>query len=86
MSDPGDPSLIFDHPDQGTTIQGSICEAEYKVAEGHRIELSLRVMGKCLHTLDIINYYPSPISDPIQPDKIEVYWPAEPGKKGWWQK
>jgi hypothetical protein len=82
---PDDDSWFFPHPLLPDSPQASVAEAEYIDTDSGEVEISLRTQGEFLHVLDVYRRDGTRLRKPLDPARIEVFWPAELGKKGWWE-
>jgi hypothetical protein len=79
-----DDSLTFNIPDwAGTTC--IVAEAEYQDTDGTLVTLTARTVDGKLAEIEVWKIDGSRLAAPIVIDKVDVFWPAEAGKKGWWE-
>jgi hypothetical protein len=62
-----------------------VAEAEYKDKDGVTVHLTVFASDVSLLEIDIHKQDGSRITEPLDPKRLDVFWPPEPGKKGWWE-
>jgi hypothetical protein len=80
-----DDSLVFQGAQPGSSGFSPVAEAEYKDKDGVTVHLTVFASDVSLLEIDIHKQDGSRITEPLDPKRLDVFWPPEPGKKGWWE-
>jgi len=80
-----DDSLVFQSAHPGSSGFSPVVEAEYKDTDEVKVHLTLFASDESLLEIDIHKEDGSRITEPLDPKRLDVFWPPEPGKKGWWE-
>jgi hypothetical protein len=64
---------------------GIVAEAEYKDSDGVMATVSVHTLGGRVSEIEIWKTDNTRLAAPLDPDSLDVFWPAEKGKKGWWE-
>ena len=81
-----DDSLFYKVSDYGSGIHHMIVEAEYEDIDGVTATISVHMIDDKLTEVEIWKGDGSRLAAPIDPERVDVIWPARKGEKGWWEK